>query len=56
MKTIIKSIAPAALVASVLSLGMSNASADIRFGMDSAPYPPFSETSSSGDMIGWEVE
>lgn len=52
MLTKIKLIA----LASVLSLGTANVMADLRFGMDSAPYPPFSETSSSGDMIGWEVE
>lgn len=52
MKKIIKSLA----VAAVLGMGSTTASADLRFGMDSAPYPPFSETSPSGDMVGWEVE
>lgn len=52
MQHTIKSIA----LATVLGLGAANAMADLRFGMDSAPYPPFSETSPDGVIIGWEVE
>jgi len=52
MKPIIKSLA----LASVLGLGAGNVMAELRLGMDSAPYPPFSEANSSGDMVGWEVE
>lgn len=52
MKQIIKTVA----LASVLGAASTTAVADLRFGMDSAPYPPFSETSSSGEMVGWEVE
>ncbi len=52
MKHIIKSVA----LAAVFGMGASSVMAELRLGMDSAPYPPFSETSSSGDMIGWEVE
>lgn len=52
MQHIIKSIA----LATVLGLGTANVMADLRFGMDSAPYPPFSETSPDGAITGWEVE
>jgi len=34
----------------------ANVLADIRIGLDSAPYPPFSETNASGELVGWEVE
>ncbi len=52
MKNVIQSIA----LASVLGLGATSAVADIRLGLDSAPYPPFSETNASGELVGWEVE
>jgi len=52
MKFKIQSIA----LASVLIMGASGAVADIRLGLDSAPYPPFSETNESGELVGWEVE
>ena len=32
------------------------ASAEIRLGLDSAPYPPFYEADSSGKFVGWETE
>ena len=52
MKNIIQSIA----VASVLGMVATGAVADIRIGLDSAPYPPFSETNASGELVGWEIE
>jgi len=52
MKHIIQSIA----LASVLGMSATAAVADIRLSTDTAPYPPFSETNSSGELVGWEVE
>jgi len=52
MKYFIQSIA----LVCVLGMGATSAVADIRLGLDSAPYPPFSETNSSGELVGWEVE
>lgn len=51
MKTLFCSIA---LSFSVLAA--MPASADIRLGLDSAPYPPFYEADSSGKFVGWEIE
>ncbi len=51
-----KHVAKSLVIAGVLGVAASASNAELRFGMDSAPYPPFSETSSSGEMIGWEVE
>lgn len=42
-----------------LSFGLFAAmplSADIRLGLDSAPYPPFYEADTSGKFVGWETE
>ncbi len=50
MKKILSSLALASVLVS------ANAMADIRIGLDSAPYPPFSETNASGELVGWEVE
>ncbi len=52
MKKLIQSIA----LTTVLGMGTNGAVADIRLGLDSAPYPPFSETNESGELVGWEVE
>lgn len=52
MKYLIQSIA----LASVLGMSTTSAMAELRIGLDSAPYPPFSETNSSGVLVGWEVE
>ncbi|ASJ72479.1 transporter substrate-binding domain-containing protein [Granulosicoccus antarcticus] len=30
--------------------------AELRLGLDSAPYPPFYQTDSNGNLVGWEVE
>ena len=52
-------------ILSTLSLGLiavsamlvSNAAtAEIRLGIDSAPYPPFYEADSNGEFVGWEIE
>lgn len=34
----------------------TQALAQLRLGLDSAPYPPFYEADSSGNFVGWEVE
>ena len=36
--------------------GMSAASADIKLGLDSAPYPPFADVDASGKRTGFEIE
>lgn len=48
------------LVAAV-SIGMAGicsgqAMAELRLGLDSAPYPPFYEADTSGNFVGWETE
>lgn len=30
--------------------------AEIRLGLDSAPYPPFYEADTTGNFVGWEIE
>lgn len=50
MKKILSTVTLAAALVS------ANAIADIRIGLDSAPYPPFSEINASGELVGWEVE
>jgi len=52
MKYIIQST----VMALVLGMGATSAMAELRLGLDSAPYPPFSETNASGELVGWEVE
>ncbi|MFK7853450.1 MAG: transporter substrate-binding domain-containing protein [Granulosicoccus sp.] len=42
--------------ASVGLFAVVPASADIRLGLDSAPYPPFYEADTSGKFVGWETE
>lgn len=46
-------VAAAALVCLMTPLA---ASAELRLGLDSAPYPPFYEANPSGEFEGWEVE
>lgn len=53
MKGIIKTLAAAALLA---GMGMTQASAEIRLGLDTAPYPPFADQDSSGNRMGFEIE
>jgi len=46
-----------AMSLSILALGTTtSAMAELRLGLDSAPYPPFYEADSNGDFVGWEVE
>lgn len=49
-----------ALSLSAVALGSTFAAtqaiADIRLGLDSAPYPPFYEADPSGGFVGWETE
>ncbi|MBX2881740.1 MAG: transporter substrate-binding domain-containing protein [Granulosicoccus sp.] len=46
----------AVLTTGVIGLLSAQVSAEIRLGLDSAPYPPFYEADTSGDFVGWEVE
>ena len=36
--------------------GITAASADIKLGLDSAPYPPFADVDASGKRTGFEIE
>ena len=38
------------------SLGLTAATAEIRLGLDSAPYPPFADVDASGKRTGFEIE
>lgn len=51
---IIKSILAAAVMTA--GLGISSASAEIKLGLDSAPYPPFADVDASGNRKGFEIE
>lgn len=51
MKTFFVSLAAAAL-----SISASPVMAELHLGLDSSPYPPFYETDSNGNFIGWEIE
>lgn len=44
------------LVAGAIGIMASPVMAEVRLGLDSAPYPPFYESDSSGNFIGWEIE
>ena len=46
------------LVVAALAVGLApiHASAELRLGRDSAPYPPFAEPDPSGEFGGWEIE
>ncbi|MEE9375995.1 MAG: transporter substrate-binding domain-containing protein [Rhizobiaceae bacterium] len=46
------------LAASVFAAGLSltAASAELRLGLDSAPYPPFADVDASGKRTGFEIE
>ena len=37
-------------------LGLTAATAEIRLGLDSAPYPPFADVDASGKRTGFEIE
>ncbi len=51
MKAILRTVLAAALVA-----GAGQASAEIKLGLDSAPYPPFADQDASGNRTGFEIE
>lgn len=53
MKNIVKSLAAAALVA---GLGVSQAQAEVKLGLDAAPYPPFADQDAAGNRTGFEIE
>ncbi|MEL7543558.1 MAG: transporter substrate-binding domain-containing protein, partial [Pseudomonadota bacterium] len=53
MKSLLKLVAIAAVT---LGLGTGAASAQIKLGLDSSPYPPFAEKDSAGNQKGWEIE
>ncbi len=53
MKTLIKLVTGAAVA---LGVSMSAASAEIKLGLDSAPYPPFADQDASGNRSGFEIE
>ena len=38
------------------TLAANPASAELRLGLDSAPYPPFYEADTTGKFVGWETE
>ena len=45
-----------AVSTAVLTMNLSVASAEIRLGLDSAPYPPFAEKGADGVQSGFEIE
>lgn len=51
MKKILSTLALAAV-----GFSASTAMAEIRLGLDSAPYPPFYEADTNGNFVGWETE
>jgi polar amino acid transport system substrate-binding protein len=51
MKKILTTLAIAAV-----GFSAGTAMAEIRLGLDSAPYPPFYEADTSGNFVGWETE
>ena len=53
MKTL-KSLLAASVFAA--GLGVTAASAEIKLGLDSAPYPPFADVDASGERKGFEIE
>lgn len=53
MKKLITLLAASAVA---FGLGVSAASAELRLGLDSSPYPPFAEKDASGKQAGFEIE
>lgn len=51
---LIKSVLAAAVLAAGMSFG--TASAEIKLGLDSAPYPPFADVDAAGVRKGFEIE
>ncbi len=52
MQHIVKSV----LLAAGFCLASSVSIAEIKLGVDTAPYPPFSQTNADGELVGWEIE
>ena len=52
VKSAVKSAVMAASLIMVSGLSM----AEVRLGVDTAPYPPFSQTNTAGELEGWEIE
>lgn len=53
MKILLKTLMAATFVA---GLGMGAASAEIKLGLDTAPYPPFADQDAAGVRSGFEIE
>jgi len=53
MRSLVTTLAAGAFAASLVPL---SAAAELRLGLDSAPYPPFYEAGPSGEFAGWEIE
>lgn len=53
MKNIISKLA---ISAAALAMATGIASAELRIGLDTAPYPPFAEVDASGNQTGFEIE
>lgn len=53
MRKLISTLAAAAMMAGI---GFSTASAEIKLGLDSAPYPPFADQKADGTRTGFEIE
>lgn len=51
MKKILTTLAIAAV-----GFSAGTAMAELRLGLDSAPYPPFYEADTNGNFVGWETE
>ncbi|MEE9314791.1 MAG: transporter substrate-binding domain-containing protein [Rhizobiaceae bacterium] len=51
---ILKSILAASVFAA--GLGITAASAELRLGLDTSPYPPFADVDASGKRLGFEIE
>ena len=53
MKTLSKVLAIAGIA---IGLSAGTASAQLKLGLDSSPYPPFAVKDASGKQTGWEIE
>ena len=45
-----------AILAASLIMASGLSMAELRLGLDTAPYPPFSQTNTDGELEGWEIE
>jgi len=45
-----------AIMAASLFMVSGLSMAEIRLGVDTAPYPPFSQVNAAGELVGWEIE